>query len=317
MESTQSVRTAKSVVNRIKRGNIQFSAYFQRQVDQWGRAQKALLIDSMLQDIPIPGIYLEKREGTYLVIDGCQRLSTITEFMNGEFRLPRTLPPVGEWEVGGKTYQTLPEQLQNAINDYSLILCVIESASAEEVVELFRRLNNGQPLTAAQKNKALLGERLAARIAELAAKPVFAKILSPTQMKRDEAQMLVVQSLMLLWLDEVNNMRNKQIQTFIEGYAQELDEGKLQLTGQLFDLLDEILPEGRNPGLKKLSVPAIIRAMLEFYQEPERVEVFRENLLLFLADPGAYPEYVRHVSARTTDKEHIYGRVRFFGTLAA
>lgn len=321
MEHTPSIRTAKSVVNRIRKGNIQFSAYFQRQTNQWSKAQKALLIDSALRGVPIPGVYLQKqatggKDAVYLVIDGCQRLSTIADFMDGNFRLPKDLPPVDGQKIAGCSYQTLPEPLQNALNDCSLNLCVIESATTEEVVELFRRLNNGQPLTAAQKNKAVMGERLASVVAEIAAKPVFSKILSPTQLRRDEAQMIVVQTLMLL-SEDVANMRNKQIQAFIEGYAQELSSECIELASKLFDLLDGLLPEGRNPGLKKVSVPAIIKAMSEFYQDDNRVGVFQENLLLFLANPKAYPEYAQHVSARTTDREHIYGRVEFFEKLAA
>lgn len=321
METTQSVRTAKSVVNRIRKGNILFSSYFQRQTNQWSKAQKALLIDSALRGVPIPGVYLEKRvgesgEASYLVIDGCQRLSTIAEFMEGGFKLPRSLPDVEGMKIAGCSYKSLPEPLQSALNDCSLILCVIESATAEEIVELFRRLNNGQPLTAAQKNKAVMGQELAGKVADLASKPVFHKILSPTQLKRDEAQMIVVQSLMLLTAD-VSNMRNKQIQAFIEDHAQSVDERSIQLTATLLDLLDDLLPDGRSIGLKKVSVPAIIKAMSEFYEDDGRVEAFRENLLMFLGNPGAYPEYVQHVSVHTSDREHIYGRVEFFGKLAA
>lgn len=321
METTQSVRTAKSVVNRIRKGNILFDSYFQRQTNQWSRAQKALLIDSALRGIPIPSVYLEKRisedgDITNLVIDGCQRLSTIAEFMNGDFKLPRGLPDVEGMKIAGCSYKTLPEVLQSTLNDCSIILCVIESAAEEEVVELFRRLNNGKPLTAAQQNKAVMGKRLAHMVAKLASKPVFEKILSPTQLKRDEAQMVVVQSLMLL-TGEVTNMRNKQIQAFIEEYAQRINEDDIRLAERLFDMLDTMLPDGRSLSLKKVSVPAIIKAMSEFYEDRGRVEAFGENLLLFLGNPGAYPDYVCHVSVHTSDKEHIYGRVEFFEKLAA
>lgn len=321
METTQSVRTAKSVVNRIRKGTIRFDSYFQRQTNQWSKLQKALLIDSAIRGIPIPGVYLEKQvdadgNATCYIIDGCQRLSTIAEFMDGDFKLPRSLPDVDGMKLAGCGYKTLPETLKSALDDCSIILCIIEAATDEEVVELFRRLNNGKPLTAAQQNKAVMGERLARMVADLAGKPVFEKILSPTQLKRDEAQMIVVQSLMLL-AGEVSNMRNKQIQAFIEEYAQSINEEDLQLLSELLDSLDTILPEGRNLNLKKLSVPAILKALSEFYRDEGRIEAFRENLLLFLGNPSAYPDYVRHVSVHTSDKEHIYGRVEFFESLTA
>jgi len=60
---------------------------FQRN-DIWDNAKKSRLIESILRDIPIPAIYLEKEnDEKYIVIDGQQRIRAIVQYLNNEFKL--------------------------------------------------------------------------------------------------------------------------------------------------------------------------------------------------------------------------------------
>jgi hypothetical protein len=60
---------------------------FQR-LFRWDISQKSRLIESLLLGIPLPSIFVfEKEDGTWELIDGLQRLSTILEFM-GKLRSP-------------------------------------------------------------------------------------------------------------------------------------------------------------------------------------------------------------------------------------
>ena len=60
---------------------------FQR-LFRWDISQKSKLIESLLLGIPLPSIFVfEKADGTWELIDGLQRLSTILEFM-GKLRGP-------------------------------------------------------------------------------------------------------------------------------------------------------------------------------------------------------------------------------------
>lgn len=54
--------------------------------DGWVRSSK--FIESCLMRIPLPSCYLaEDENGRHMVIDGVQRLTTITRFFNDEFAL--------------------------------------------------------------------------------------------------------------------------------------------------------------------------------------------------------------------------------------
>ena len=67
---------------------------FQR-LFRWDIGQKSKLIESLLLGIPIPSIFVfEKNDGSWELIDGLQRISTILEFM-GKLKNPenKTAPP--------------------------------------------------------------------------------------------------------------------------------------------------------------------------------------------------------------------------------
>lgn len=67
----------------------EFQRYF-----RWDNSQKSKLIESILLGIPLPSIFVfEKEDGSWELIDGLQRISTILEFM-GKLNSPNhTLAP--------------------------------------------------------------------------------------------------------------------------------------------------------------------------------------------------------------------------------
>jgi len=76
--------TIGTIFNLIKKEKIDLSPKMQRR-DVWDASKKSKLIESILLNIPIPQIILaEKSEnkGQYLIIDGKQRLLSITQFLN-------------------------------------------------------------------------------------------------------------------------------------------------------------------------------------------------------------------------------------------
>jgi uncharacterized protein with ParB-like and HNH nuclease domain len=76
--------TMGTIFNLIKKEKIDLSPKMQRR-DVWDAQKKSKLIESILLNIPVPQIILaEKSEnkGQYMVIDGKQRLLSITQFLN-------------------------------------------------------------------------------------------------------------------------------------------------------------------------------------------------------------------------------------------
>jgi hypothetical protein len=74
--------TTETIVSQLKRGNIQLNPRFQRR-DAWKRDRKSRFIESLIVGLPIPQIVLAESKqdrGTFIVLDGKQRLLTILQF---------------------------------------------------------------------------------------------------------------------------------------------------------------------------------------------------------------------------------------------
>ena len=129
----------------------------------WSRAQQALLIDSILRNFDIPKIFLRKRSdgSKYLfdVIDGKQRLTAIWLFASDDVRLLRNsegYPDLGI--LGGKCWSELSPNAQDRLQFSNITVTKIEQATEDEIHELFLRLQQGEPLNAAEKRNAMTGQ---------------------------------------------------------------------------------------------------------------------------------------------------------------
>jgi len=160
------------IVTMYEDKEITIDPEFQR-LFRWEIGQKSKLIESLLLGIPIPSIFVfEKNDGTWELIDGLQRVSTILEFMgrlrdeNGVrppsvLEATKYLPSLhnGVWEVSDRINEVPPGE-QSAI-DKSLQLAIRRSRIAVEILkrpsddqtkyDLFQRLNAGGTQANAQE----------------------------------------------------------------------------------------------------------------------------------------------------------------------
>jgi hypothetical protein len=142
-----------TLVNRInaKEPKLILSPEFQRKYkwdkEGWERASK--FVESCLMRIPLPSCYFaEDDQGRHFVIDGVQRLTTITRFFNDEFALE-----------GMTTFKELEGKKFSALGEYraeleaSTIRCIVlRKSNAKSIVsEIFSRLNQGAVSLSAQE----------------------------------------------------------------------------------------------------------------------------------------------------------------------
>ena len=136
----------------------------------WMLRQKQLLVDSILRDYDIPKMYfleVNRDDGVqYEVIDGQQRLRTIWEFMDGQFRLLGDMDPVGygdqHYECAGKSFDGLHSNIQSIFEDFTVDVVIVQNAiqteNEDEVRDMFLRLQNGTILKAQEKRNAMPGQ---------------------------------------------------------------------------------------------------------------------------------------------------------------
>jgi hypothetical protein len=126
---------------------------FQRR-ERWSPEKQSGLIESFLLNVPVPPIYLAEDEyGRYSVVDGKQRLTAIRAFMTEGLEL-RGIEKFTEIE--NKSFDLLPEPLQNALNirPYVRVVTLLKQSDPTLKFEVFTRLNRGgEPMLAQELRK--------------------------------------------------------------------------------------------------------------------------------------------------------------------
>ena len=138
----QSDFSLSAIAEMVKNESIDISPHYQRR-DRWHVEKQSALIESFLLNIPVPPVYLSEDEyGTYTVIDGKQRITSIYEFLSGKFKL-KDLKEVPE--LNGFTFEALPSQLKRALSvrPFMRVITLLKQSDPELKYEVFLRLNTG------------------------------------------------------------------------------------------------------------------------------------------------------------------------------
>lgn len=146
----QSDFSLSAIAEMVKFESIDISPHYQRR-DRWHSEKQSALIESFLLNIPVPPVYLSEDDyGTYTVIDGKQRITTIYEFLSGKFKL-KDLKKVPE--LNNFTFDELPTQLKRAlsIRPFMRVITLLKQSDPELKYEVFLRLNTGGEKLKAQE----------------------------------------------------------------------------------------------------------------------------------------------------------------------
>ena len=123
-------------------GALALTPKFQRRA-VWKTPARSYFIDSLLQDIPVPPIFLrvtqsrDRKRTVREVIDGQQRLRAVLDYVVDKFALSRSVVKLH----GGKRFSELDEDSQDKIRRYSFGCEIFQSISDAEVLEIFARVN--------------------------------------------------------------------------------------------------------------------------------------------------------------------------------
>ena len=171
------------------RGSIQMDPDYQRDSGIWPLEKRQLFVDSVFNGYDIPKLYFhglgsdESVNFQYAVVDGKQRLQTLFDFLEDGF-------PLGEFDKmdpdamksvarqiktppdPGKYFSQLSGVWKEYFRSRSLPIVVVDNAEVEDIENLFSRLNNGEPLTGAEKRNAMPGD-MSALVREIGNDPFF------------------------------------------------------------------------------------------------------------------------------------------------
>ena len=138
MKTAATNKKVRELIQLVKENKLIPRPEFQRRL-VWSREDKDLFLDSVIRGYPFPEIYfadgdvdLETGEGTQLLVDGLQRVSTLIQYFDGDADLRLlTVPP----------YRQLDEAGKRSFLQYDVAVRDLGALTREEVIEVFKRLN--------------------------------------------------------------------------------------------------------------------------------------------------------------------------------
>lgn len=145
--------------------HINLNPPYQRAGGLWKKDKKQYFIDSLINNFDIPKLYFHYNISdnfTYHVIDGKQRIETLIEFKENKFKLDEKSVYVEEnnetdVNIGSMSYSELFQNFSSIAQklvDYKFDVVFVYTDDTQNIEEMFRRLNNGAPLTNAEKRYA-------------------------------------------------------------------------------------------------------------------------------------------------------------------
>jgi hypothetical protein len=137
-------------------------------------------------------------------MDGQQRNTTIYKYLKDEFALTQ-LKPIPyldedgnecEIDISGKKFSELEEELQDIIQDATIVVKYYDNLDQSQKAEMFRRLNNGKPLST--KSRTLASAKNIGSLLDIGSHKLFEEMLTDKARANKNQAVLVVKAWTML-----------------------------------------------------------------------------------------------------------------------
>jgi hypothetical protein len=192
----------------------------------WDEKRKSKFIESVLIGLPIPFLFLaevEDEEGRLEIVDGSQRIRTLTEFVSGKMVLGglEKLPM-----LNGFTFDQLPLARQRKFNRTTIrIIALSDEADEETRRDLFERINTGSdPLRDMEQRRGIMRGPFVSFIEKCAAHPLLHKLapLAPSYIKRREREEFALR--FFAYAERYLDF-DKSVKEFLDSYVKDKNAG--------------------------------------------------------------------------------------------
>lgn len=217
---------------------------------RWSREDESRLVESLFLGLPVPSIFVAaNRDGTWEVVDGLQRISTVLHFA-GES--PEALKIVGKSEplrltglntlkfLNDKTFAEVPTPLQLGFNKRMLRITALSDKSDPEIrFDMFERLNTGGiALTPQEVRSCVYRGEFMDLVEDLAGDGQFRSLLKLRQGNENDGtrEELVLKMFAYLFARE---KFSGQVKEFLNTFAKE--DAPPYSTAQLRDLFHRVM----------------------------------------------------------------------------
>lgn len=181
--------TIASLIDKYNRGKLILQPEYQRKYVMKPPVASRL-IESILLGIPLPIVYFaEEEDGTWSIIDGQQRLTSIISFILGKFIYDGKDFKLSNLDVmkelQRKSFKEIPSDLQEKILDTPIRSFIIKKESNDDIkFEIFERLNTGStPLNEDEIRNTVYRGKYMQLLKELENNPTFDEIVAKPNFK--------------------------------------------------------------------------------------------------------------------------------------
>lgn len=318
IEGSSITWTCKQIVKMMDKETISFKNVVQRSF-VWEKHRMSELIWSIIMGYPIPPIYAERggnendKVKIYDVMDGQQRNTSIYKYIKDEFALTqlKPIPYLDEngnectVDISGKKFSELDEELQDIIKDATITVKYYDNLDQTQKAEMFRRLNNGKPLST--KSRTLASAKNIGSLLNIGSHKLFHEMLTEKSRANKNQAVLVVKAWTMLNREvEDISFASKDFNPMIEE-VEITDDEKLELNN-VFDYVVNVHGELKDNHEKDIAkklftevhliglVKYVAKALNEGIVEP----MFAEWLINFFKTENNTEEYEAYMNACTS-----------------
>lgn len=334
IEGSSITWTCKQIVKMIDKETIGFKNVVQRSF-VWEKHRMSELIWSIIMGYPIPPIYAERGDSlsdkikVYDVMDGQQRNISIYKFIKDEFALTK-LKPIPyldengnecEIDISGKKFSELEEELQDIIESATMTVKYFDNLDQSQKAEMFRRLNNGKPLSA--KSRTLASAKNIGSLLNIGSHKLFGEMLTEKSRANKNHAVIVVK----IWTMMTKNVADisfssKKFNPMIEEAEISVEE-KVELVN-MFDFIvsahDELVDNHEKDVAKKLytethlvSLIPYIKKSMENNISEAMVSEWLINFFKTENDTDVYTKYATASSGSVASNASIVARHEALG----
>lgn len=244
-----------------RRLKIDMDPPYQRRGHLWSSADKAYLIDSIINGFDVPKLYvadftyadskLNKKRLPYAIIDGKQRFEAIFDFFDNKIVLNEDFVFLEnpKLSLAGLGYQDLANSYKDVAEIFETFPLSVMSVIAddeEQINELFVRLNRSKPLTGAEIRNAMAG--LAPQVTRQMAKHQFFQNYVAFPVQRGQDLNAAMKLLSFEFAGRPQETKKVSLDTFVK--TSEKTRSKLEVAARrayaaLDDLTNVFLPKDR------------------------------------------------------------------------
>ena len=301
-----------SFKKRFEKGEINFDNPIQRGI-VWNKVMSSLYIHSLLYDVLVyqKPFLVSKKENGVDILDGKQRGTSLIKFINNEFALtglqkePSIILRGEPYNINGKYFKQLDEDLQMKILDFQIDMAILENAPVEIEALFFNRSNGGRAM--AKIDLARSKNRSIDVVKEIAQHEIFNAMFSDKALQKLPQDEIVVKTWQAL---------NETDPDYSAKHFNDLME-ELEITDenkqQIMSVYDKIFEAYKKMLIKDKGMANLIMkkthflTYVAFVEQFETADKLAEWLMLFYGNMPT--EYVEASKQQTTGGKNTATRI--------